>query len=110
LKGIWVVSVIVNILILIIFSSVNESEAQSDGTVDSEQKISDTERDFTDTLDDDDFFGISVTSLGDLDVDGIKDLAVGAIGSGADNTVDTPGITENFWTGGMILGFGSKFF
>jgi hypothetical protein len=50
----------------------------SDGTVKSHQKISDTEGGFTGTLDDQDFFGESVASLGDLDGDGVGDLAVGA--------------------------------
>ena len=48
------------------------------GTVKGYQKISDTEGTFLDVLDDGDFFGESVTSLGDLDGDGITDLAVGA--------------------------------
>ncbi len=49
-----------------------------DGTVKSHQKISDTEGGFTGTLDDGDVFGSSVGSLGDLDGDGVGDLAVGA--------------------------------
>ncbi|MEE9297390.1 MAG: integrin alpha, partial [Phycisphaerae bacterium] len=49
-----------------------------DGTVKAHQKISDTEGGFTGILDDDDRFGISVASLGDLDGDGVGDLAVGA--------------------------------
>ncbi len=49
-----------------------------DGTVRSHQKISDTEGDFTGILDDGDCFGCSVASLGDLDGDGVGDLAVGA--------------------------------
>ncbi|MCH8251540.1 MAG: IPTL-CTERM sorting domain-containing protein [Planctomycetes bacterium] len=51
----------------------------SDGTVKSHQKISDTEGGFTGTLDNGDCFGFSVASLGDLDGDGVTDLAVGAI-------------------------------
>ena len=54
----------------------------SDGTVKSHQKISDTEGGFTGILDDTDFFGASVASLGDLDGDGVGDLAVGAVGDG----------------------------
>ncbi|MEE8154909.1 MAG: integrin alpha [Phycisphaerales bacterium] len=49
----------------------------TDGTVKSHQKISETEGGFTGTLDDDDHFGVSVGSLGDLDGDGVADLAVG---------------------------------
>ena len=51
----------------------------NDGTVLSQQKISDTEGGFTGTLDDEDSFGYSVVSLGDLDGDGVGDLAVGAL-------------------------------
>jgi hypothetical protein len=49
------------------------------GTVKSHQKISDTEGGFTGILDDGDRFGQSVAWLGDLDGDGVGDLAVGAI-------------------------------
>ena len=48
-----------------------------DGTVKSHQKISDTQGGFTGILDDLDWFGSSVASLGDLDGDGVGDLAVG---------------------------------
>ena len=54
----------------------------ADGTVRAHQKISDTEGGFTGTLDDEDFFGVSVASVGDLDGDGVLDLAVGASGDG----------------------------
>ena len=50
----------------------------TDGTVKAHQKISDTVGGFTGILDDGDFFGYSVASLGDLDGDAIGDLAVGA--------------------------------
>ncbi len=49
------------------------------GWVLSHQKISDTQGGFTGILDDLDFFGSSVASLGDLDGDGVGDLAVGAV-------------------------------
>ena len=52
----------------------------TDGTVKSHQKISDTQGGFTGELDNQDFFGGSVVSLGDLDGDGVGDLAVGAVG------------------------------
>ena len=52
----------------------------SNGTVKSHQEISDTAGGFTGTLDDNDIFGIGLTSIGDLDNDGVVDLAVGAYG------------------------------
>ena len=51
----------------------------TDGTVKSHQKISDTQGGFTGILDDGDVFGVAVASLGDLDGDGVGDLAVGAL-------------------------------
>ena len=50
----------------------------TNGTVASHQKISDTQGNFTGNLDNGDWFGISVASIGDLDGDGVTDLAVGA--------------------------------
>ncbi len=50
----------------------------TDGTVKSHQKISDTAGGFTGMLDIGDSFGFSLVSLGDLDGDGVGDLAVGA--------------------------------
>jgi len=47
-------------------------------TVNSFQKISDTEGLFTATLDNDDALGRAVTSIGDLDNDGVNDIVVGA--------------------------------
>jgi hypothetical protein len=60
-------------------SAVAPAQAQP-GTVLSQQKISETEGGFTGILDDIDFFGYSVAPLGDLDGDGVVDLAVGARG------------------------------
>jgi hypothetical protein len=51
----------------------------TDGTVKSHQKISDTEGGFTGILHDFDLFGESVASLGDLDGDGVGDMAVSAV-------------------------------
>ncbi|MDX1410996.1 MAG: integrin alpha [Nitrospirales bacterium] len=50
------------------------------GTVKTHQKINHQSGVFTGMLDDADFFGISVADLGDLDGDGVSDLAVGALG------------------------------
>jgi len=52
----------------------------ANGTVKSYQKISDTEGGFTGTLSNEDKFGQNIAALGDLDSDGIQELAVGALG------------------------------
>jgi len=51
---------------------------KADGTVNSYQKISSTQGGFTGILDNGDVFGSSVSSLGDLNEDGVVDVAVGA--------------------------------
>ncbi|HHZ64119.1 MAG TPA: DNRLRE domain-containing protein, partial [Flavobacteriales bacterium] len=50
----------------------------ADGTTSSYQKISDTQGNFTGTLDISDKFAVSLANLGDLDGDGNTDIAVGA--------------------------------
>ena len=70
-------SLVVAVLALAVVMSGQRAQAQP-GTVQSHQKISETEGGFTGILDDFDAFGISATSLGDLDGDGVGDLAVGA--------------------------------
>lgn len=50
----------------------------TDGTVKSHQKIDENATNFSGTLDDNDHFGITVTGIGDLDRDGVPDIAVGA--------------------------------
>ncbi|MEM7271833.1 MAG: hypothetical protein AAF547_02030, partial [Actinomycetota bacterium] len=52
----------------------------ADGTVKGEQKISSTEGGLTGPLGNSDLFGRDVTGLGDVDGDGIGDIAVGAFG------------------------------
>ncbi len=61
----------------------------SDGSVKSHQKISATEGYFTGILNQSDHFGKSLTSIGDLDGDGITDLAAGI--TGTDNSLWAPG-------------------
>ena len=51
----------------------------TNGTVKNHSKISGLKGNFTGTLDADDQFGYSVESLGDLDNDGVGDIAVGSI-------------------------------
>ena len=50
----------------------------NDGTVKAHQKISSTQGNFSGILDNGDYFGSSVTNIGDLDGDLITDVAVGA--------------------------------
>ncbi len=54
-----------------------------DGTAQGQQKISTTEGGFTGELAPDEFFGYDVAPVGDLDGDGVPDVAVGAIGDDA---------------------------
>lgn len=62
----------------------------SNGTVRSHQRTGDTAGGFTGALDDYDYFGDGVASLGDLDGDSIADLAVGAIWDDDGGTTGQP--------------------
>ena len=50
-----------------------------DGTVQSHQKISMLEGDFTDTLNESNYFGYGVAGIGDIDGDAVPDIAVSSI-------------------------------
>jgi len=52
----------------------------SNGSIKGVQKISDTAGSFNGTLDDGDMFGSAIGRIGDIDGDGVADVAVGAIG------------------------------
>lgn len=76
----------------------------SDGTVASEQKISDTLGSFAGTLNDGDFFGI-VLGIDDLDSDGVHELIVSAVNDDDGGTdegalwvlyLDTDGTVKNY--------------
>ncbi len=62
--------IFVAIVALAVVMSGQRAQAQP-GTVLSHQKISDTQGGFTGILDNDDSFGYSAASLGDLDGDGV---------------------------------------
>ena len=50
---------------------------KNDFSVDSYQKISNTQGNFTGSLDNDDFIGVAISNIGDINNDGITDIAVG---------------------------------
>ena len=64
----------------VVLQAVSASALVQPGTVLSQRKISTTDGGFKGILSDGDFFGDCVVSLGDLDGDGVTELAVGADG------------------------------
>ena len=68
------------------------------GTVLSHARISDTAGELTAIFADYDFFGSAVAGLGDLNGDGVVDLAVGATGVD-DGGYDRGGVYVLLWTG-----------
>ena len=75
------------------------------GTVKTHQKISDGSSEFTGALGDNAFFGASIAALGDLDNDGIPDLAVGAPGD-SDGGVERGAVWVLFLNaGGTVKSF-----
>ena len=92
--------------VLVLFFVAVSTQAQV-GTVIDFQKISDTAGGFTGVLDDEDSFGFSVESIGDLDGDGIDDMAVGAPGDDDGKTVGLPAGTVEKVGGGLAGGIGA---
>eukprot|EP00966_Prymnesium_polylepis_P045390 1050931-Prymnesium_polylepis.1 len=67
--------------LLVVLTACGVSAQQcSNGAAASQFKIADAQGGFTGTLTDYEYFGSSITSIGDLDGDGVADLAVGADG------------------------------
>jgi len=69
--------------ILVLLSGCTQSFSTS---VNTEQKISDTNGNFTGNLDDNDQFGASIANVGDIERDGVIDLVVGAPGDDDNGT------------------------
>jgi len=82
----WSLTVLM-LLILILTISNSTVFAADLGTVIAQQKISSTEGGFEGELGDRDEFGTSTVKIGDLDGDGVSDLAVGAAGCCDDDSV-----------------------
>jgi len=75
----WGFAVMAGVLLLTIISIQYIDAVISDGTVDSFQKISDTQGGLTGSpLIGNDRFGYSAVSIGDLNNNGVEDMAVGA--------------------------------
>ena len=81
----------------------------TDGTVKGEQKISDTSGNFAGSLGGDDNFGVSLAGLGDINGDGVPDVATGAYGDddggsnrGATYVMNLTRVTNSTVTGRYI--------
>ena len=70
------------LIVLLTFVSQADAQVPSDGTVVAEQKISSSAGGFGAGLSSGDAFGGAVAGIGDLDGDGVPDLAVGALNDG----------------------------
>ena len=96
-------SVVVAIVALAVVMSGQRAHAQP-GWVLSHQKISDTQGGFKGELEDVDRFGTSIASLGDLDGDGVGDLAVGVPSNGDGGARRGAGAVRLLNTEGTVKG------
>jgi len=83
LKNIHHILALVAVSITFVLSGCTQSFSVD---VDAEQKISDTIGNFANNLDDNDQFGYAIANLGDVERDGVIDLAVGAPGDDDNGT------------------------
>jgi len=74
---------------------------ESNGTVRSSQKISDTQGGFTGILDYNDYFGITTPPVGDLDSNGMTDIVVGA-STDDDGGLDRGAVWVMFMSPGLV--------
>jgi|GEM_PF-1443891 len=77
-KQLLVLSFFIVVLIVPLVTPLMADAARSNGLISRHQKISDTEGDFDEVLDNGDGFGICTDTIGDLNDDGVEDFVVGA--------------------------------